>query len=200
MIRCLKKLNMLDSKNMKGKFMIYVDFESTLVPEDNERQNPEESYMNKYQKQVAWSYGYKSVCADDKFSKSLKSYLDEDADYILWTVWLKKVSIVLIFWKNRFNKELAMTKRSWTKKELAMTMTKRSWRFENSSKCWISDHVYVECDVKVRDHYHITGKYRGSTHRECNSNVKLNHKIHIVFGNLKNHDTSYFTRIRQIQS
>ena len=44
---------MLDSKNMKGKFMIYVDFESTLVPEDNERQNPEESYMNKYQKQVA---------------------------------------------------------------------------------------------------------------------------------------------------
>ena len=53
MIRCLKKLNMLDSKNMKGKFMIYVDFESTLVPEDNERQNPEESYMNKYQKQVA---------------------------------------------------------------------------------------------------------------------------------------------------
>ena len=63
--------------------MIYVDFESTLVPEDNERQNPEESYLNKYQKQVAWSYGYKSVCADDKFSKSLKSYLDEDADYIL---------------------------------------------------------------------------------------------------------------------
>ena len=53
MIRCLKKLNMLASKNMKGKFMIYVDFESTLVPEDNERQNPEESYMNKYQKQVA---------------------------------------------------------------------------------------------------------------------------------------------------
>ena len=102
---------MLDSKNMTGKFMIYVDFESTLVPEDNERQNPEESYLNKYQKQVAWSYGYKSVCADDKFSKSLKSYLDEDADYILWTVWLKKVSIVLIFWKNRFNKELAMTKK-----------------------------------------------------------------------------------------
>ena len=39
--------------------MIYADFESILVPEDNEKQNPDESYINKYQKHIAWSYGYK---------------------------------------------------------------------------------------------------------------------------------------------
>ena len=27
--------------------MIYADFESILVPEDNQKQNPENSYMNK---------------------------------------------------------------------------------------------------------------------------------------------------------
>ena len=46
--------------------MIYADFESILVPEDNGKQNPEESYTNRYQKHIACSYGYKLVCVDDK--------------------------------------------------------------------------------------------------------------------------------------
>ena len=37
-------------KNFEGKiksiFMIYEDFESVLVPEDNVMQNPNESYIN----------------------------------------------------------------------------------------------------------------------------------------------------------
>ena len=48
---------------------------------------------------------------------------------------------------------------------------------------------YVEGDVKVKDHCHITGKYRGSPHRVCNINVELNHKISILFHNLKNYDS-----------
>ena len=44
--------------------------------------------------------------------------------------------------------------------------------FENSTKCWIYDNSYVDDGVKVRDHCHITGKYRGSLHRYCNANVK----------------------------
>ena len=31
---------------IKSPFMIYADFESVLVPENNGRQNPEESYTN----------------------------------------------------------------------------------------------------------------------------------------------------------
>ena len=42
--------------------MIYSDFESILVPEDNLIQNPEESFTSKYQKYVACSYGYKLAC------------------------------------------------------------------------------------------------------------------------------------------
>ena len=48
--------------------MIYADFESILVAENNEEQNSNESFTNKYQKHVTCSYGYKSVCVDDKFS------------------------------------------------------------------------------------------------------------------------------------
>ena len=37
--------------------MIYADFESILVPEDNGKQNPNEYYTNNYQKYAACSYG-----------------------------------------------------------------------------------------------------------------------------------------------
>ena len=78
---CLRKVNMLKSKilkkNNKKTFMIYADFESILVPEDNGKQNSNESYTNKYQKHVACSYGYKLVSVDDKFSIHFKSYLGD---------------------------------------------------------------------------------------------------------------------------
>ena len=59
-----------------------------------------------------------------------------------------------------FNKELVMTEEDYE-------------NFENSSKCWICDNDYVNNnDLKVRDYCHITGKYRGSAHRDCNINLK----------------------------
>ena len=36
---------------------------------------------------------------------------------------------------------------------------------------------------------HITGKYRGLAHRDCNIKVKLNHKIPILFNNLKSYNS-----------
>ena len=64
--------------------------------------------------------------------------------------------------KKHFNKELVMAK-------------KDNENFKNSTKYWICDNTYVNGDIKVRDHCHITGKYRGSAHRDCNINVRLNH-------------------------
>ena len=74
--------------------------------------------------------------------------------------------------KKRFNKEFAMTKED-------------NKNFKNSTKCWTCDNDYVENDVKLRDRCHITGKYRGSAHRDCNINVKLNQKLPAIFHNLK---------------
>ena len=51
------------------------------MPEDNRKQNPEESCTNKYQKHIAYSYGYNLVCVDDKFSNPFKTYLGKDAVY-----------------------------------------------------------------------------------------------------------------------
>ena len=68
-------------RKIKSPFIIYADFESILVPEDNGKQNPEESYANKYQKHIVCSHGYKLVCVDDKFSKRFKIYLGKNEVY-----------------------------------------------------------------------------------------------------------------------
>ena len=83
--------------------------------------------------------------------------------------------------KKHFNKELVMTKED-------------DEDFENSTKCWICDNVYIHGDVKVRDHCHITRKYRGSAYRDCNINVKLKNEIPIVFRNLKSYDSDLITQ------
>ena len=67
-------------------------------------------------------------------------------------------------------------------------MTKEDYQdFKNCTKCWICDNDYVDTDVKLRDH--ITRKYKGSAHRDCNINLKLNRKIPVVFYNPKNYNS-----------
>ena len=48
--------------------------------------------------------------------------------------------------------------------------------------------ILFDSDNRVRGHFGISGKYRGSAHKDCNTRVKLNLKIHIVVPNLKNYD------------
>ena len=48
--------------------------------------------------------------------------------------------------------------------------------FKNSAKCWICDNGYADDEVKLRDHCHVTEKYRGSVHRDCNITAKLEKK------------------------
>ena len=48
--------------------------------------------------------------------------------------------------------------------------------------------LFVNNYVKVRDHCHITGKYKGSAYQDCNIKLKLNQKVPILFHNLKNYD------------
>ena len=46
-------------RKLKSSFMIYADFESILLPENNGKQNSKKSYTNKYQNHVGCSFVYK---------------------------------------------------------------------------------------------------------------------------------------------
>ena len=91
--------------------MIYANFKSILLPEDNGKQNPNESYNNKYQKHVACIYGYKLVYADDKFSKPFKPHLGEGAAYDFFSTMIEENKYFSDMMKKQFNKEVVITQK-----------------------------------------------------------------------------------------
>ena len=62
-------------------------------------------------------------------------------------------------------------------------------RFQLSNSCWICDKLFYVADDKVRDHCHMTGKYRGGAHWSCNINLKLSKKIPVIFHNQRGYDS-----------
>ena len=53
------------------------------------------------------------------------------------------------------------------KKNLNMSKEEKE-QFKSSNTCWICEKLIDDDDGKVRDHCHITGKFKGSAHSSCN--------------------------------
>ena len=110
-------------------------------------------------------------------NKPFKSYLGKDVVYNFINIMIEGLKYCSFMVKIHIYKERVMTK-------------KDNEDFENSTKCWNCDNNCIDNDVKVKDHCHITGKYRSSAKRYCNVNVKLNNKVLVVlFHNLKHYDS-----------
>ena len=58
--------------------------------------------------------------------------------------------------------------------------------YNNSQICWISREE-LNTD-KVSDHGHITEKFRGDVHNQCNLKLKIPKKLSIIFHNLEGYD------------
>ena len=80
--------------------------------------------------------------------------------------------------KNKFNKSLKMTDEDEIK-------------FKKAEACHICNKKYTDKDIRVRDHCHVTGKYRGSSHQDCNLNFHLTDKIPVIFHNLRGYDSHF---------
>ena len=72
-----------------------------------------------------------------------------------------------------------------------MRMTREDWRaFRTAETCHVCDKP-LEGD-SVRDHCHITGKYRGAAHNACSLKLRLNPfttTIPVAFHNLRGYDS-----------
>ena len=61
--------------------------------------------------------------------------------------------------------------------------------FQQSNNCWICEKIINDDDEKIRDHCHVTGKFRGVAHWSCNINFQLTKRIPVIFHNLKGYDS-----------
>ena len=77
--------------------------------------------------------------------------------------------------KKHFNKNLIMREEEQEK-------------FQLSNVCWICEKLIDHDDEKGRDHCHVTGKFRGATHWDCNINLQLTKNVPVIFHNLRGYN------------
>ena len=81
------------------------------------------------------------------------------------------------------------------KKEM-FPLTSQEWKsFREATVCWLCRKGFGKGDlVKVRDHCHFTGKFRGAAHRSCNLKFQRPKFTPVFFHNLQNYDAHLFVR------
>ena len=151
-------------------FRIYADFECNLESVETY----EGSYSKKYQEHIPCSFSYKLVCVDDKFNKLIAVFRGENAAYEFIKA-IKEYGYCEKVIKKHFNKNLIMTE--------------EEEQFQPSNVCWMCEKLIDDDDEKVRDHCHITGKFRGAAHWSCNINLQLTKKVPVIFHNLRGYDS-----------
>ena len=60
---------------------------------------------------------------------------------------------------------------------------------QKSNSCWICKNLNDNDEEKVRDHCHITGKFRGAAHWNCNINFQLTKNVPVIFHHLRGYDS-----------
>ena len=180
-------------------FVIYADFEALTKKIDTCHQSNDKSFTDPYQEHQACGYGYKVVCHQDQsYSKPLEIYRGDDVIEKFIEKMYQEVSDCQEVMKKHFRKRLIKTKEN----ELD---------FQNSTRCYICGEEYTDeeelvyingrkhkiLNHPVRDHCHITGKYRGSAHNNCNLQLRLDPeklKIPVIFHNLKGYDSHFIIK------
>ena len=157
-------------------FRIYADFEA-----DNKKENTiiGDKTTNVYkQERVCNVYYIESELEDVLKSEYHKSPLGhENVDRFVDEI-VNLENKIKFWFKN-------------TKIDINMTEEDKQ-DFENNNICRYCE-KYIELD-KVRDHCHLTGKYRGPAHSDCNLKVKQKDSnfITIVLHNFSNYDCHMF--------
>ena len=153
-------------------FKIYADFECNLKTVESY----EGSYSKKYQYHVPCSFAYKLVCVDDEFTKPIVVFRGKNAAYKFIEAILKEFEYCKKVMKKHFNKNLIMSE-------------EEEHLFQQSNSCWICKKLIDNDEEKVRDHCHVTGKFRGAAHWNCNINFQLTKKVPVIFHNLRGYDS-----------
>ena len=120
----------------------------------------EGSYSKKYQDHVPCSFPCKIVCVDDKFTKPIVVFRGKNAAY---------------GFVKPFNKYLIIRE--------------EEEKFQSSNTYWICGRLIDSGDENVRDHFHVTGKFRGAAHWSCNMNLHLTKNVPVIFHNLRDYDS-----------
>ena len=167
---------------MKAPYVIYADTESIIKPTDSPNTDTNTVQTSEH---IPCSFAYTVVRSDGRVM-SEKLYRGEDC-------------------MDKFFKQLEgelKDIRNNLKNIRSINMTQKDCQdYHATTTCWICGGEFKEYNAgdtgglwKVRDHDHLTGKYRGAAHSKCNQTLRIDPyhtPIPVFFHNLKNYDAHH---------
>ncbi|XP_055325648.1 uncharacterized protein LOC129579533 [Sitodiplosis mosellana] len=170
---------------LKAPFVVYADTEAYLKGlsmEDQKRIFSEECATTAYQQHHMYSVGYYFKCEfDDSFSYYRSS--GNRTDSVEWFITeLKEIAHGVA---RLFDKNTPM---------LPLTEDDRYTFHDPNALCTICGNIFEANDIRVHDHCHLTGRYRGPAHQACNLQFQDSHVVPVIMHNLSGYDSHLFIK------
>lgn len=169
-------------KMLDAPFVIYLDFEAITTKIVSAERDPSTdlSYTDNYQSHEACSYSYYIVSRFEQHNTPQKIYRGtKPASKLIEDLLLEQKRIEAILYDQ-----------TYVSVDDMIISDEQIRTYNKTNICHICNKAIEDDDVKVRDHCHITGQYRGPAHSKCNVQFNYsNFKIPVFVHNLKGYDS-----------
>ncbi|XP_026830160.1 uncharacterized protein LOC113563142 [Ooceraea biroi] len=169
-----KWLNFVNhNRKERMPFIVYADLECVL-------QKTEEDDPRLYQRHQVYSIGYYVRCFYDASLFEYRSHRDTNC----------------VAWFAEQLKDMAHRVKAILSRTVPMVQLTRDERenFNSAIHYHICEKPFAPDDTRIRDHCHLTGRYRGPAYMNCNLNYKDSYTIPIVFHNLSGYDAHFIIK------
>ena len=177
-------------KKLPIPFAIYADFECFTIPMNSCQPNPNKSFTQSYQKHEPSGYCL-YIKALDGMEANFKPlvYKKKTSDEDISKRFIKHVvKLTHKIYQDYYKNPKTMIFKSTDQKD-----------FQSATHCHICEKKLFRDKetnkiLKVRDHCHFTGEYRGAAHTECNLKCKKPLILPVIFHNLQGYDSHLFIK------
>jgi hypothetical protein len=157
---------------LKAGFVVYADFESILSKRARKR------LFKKTNTLIQTSHlpcGFSYAVVNDN-GKLIRKKVYRGSDCVdLFLTEIQKISNLVMLKYSRI-KDLDMSERDEDK-------------FKHQRKCHICKRVFLRDETRVRDHCHLSGRFRGAAHQDCNLNFKQQVTLPVILHNFRGYDS-----------
>ena len=171
------------NKSMRVQFVVYADFEAfTQKLDDDKPRDNNSSYTAQYEKHSPSGFCYYIKCSFDESYDQKVMYTKRSEDEDVSQIFVERLEYDIRRLYHRyykFPKKMFLTEEDLDK-------------FDKATKCHICDKPLGK--DRVRDHCHLTGKFRGAAHNGCNINYKIPKFFPVIFHNLSGYDSHLFIK------
>lgn len=162
-------------------FIVYADTEAILKPPEIPIFSVKCS-TQAHQHHEVHSVGYYFKCENDESKSYYACY--RGVNCVDWFMLeLKKIANIVFYFLQ-------------CKKAMNILSKEEEKMFNESTICHICKKVFANnpIHIRVKDHCHITGQYRGAAHQSCNLKYQIARNIPIVLHNLSGYDSHLLNR------